>query len=197
MSSQQRPEKILQAMYELSRGTAKSLQYEDIVVEAFKLFPADFSLRGYPNYPDSSDLHKPLYGPLKRSGYVISANKTFKLTPKGVEHAKKLRLGESPSPDRLDRETQTEVSRLIESDAFRMIVSGRHDSVLDTDFYSYIGVTVRTPKNDFIGRLTAVRDAVIRYVRVIGNDEAEMLQSVQATLERKFQILIGKMGGVK
>ena len=49
-------------MYELAGGTTKSLKYEDIVVKAFERFPDEFALRGYPQFPDASDIHKPLYG---------------------------------------------------------------------------------------------------------------------------------------
>src|ERR1043166_4572614 len=76
----ERPEKILVAMHRLSSGTTKMLKYEDIVVEAFKVFPDEFALRGYSQYPDSSDVHKPLYGILKRNGLVRAAHKTFGLT---------------------------------------------------------------------------------------------------------------------
>jgi len=75
--SHERPEKILVAMSRLANGSTKPLKYEDIVVQAFEMFPKDFALRGYPNYPDSSDIHKPLYGILKRRGLVRAAHKTF------------------------------------------------------------------------------------------------------------------------
>jgi hypothetical protein len=51
-------QKILATMYDLCGGESKPLQYEDIVVAAFKRYPEDFQLRGYPQYPDSSDPRK-------------------------------------------------------------------------------------------------------------------------------------------
>ena len=48
-------------MFDLCGGQAKSLQYEDIVVASFKKCPEDFQLRGYPQYPDSSDAHNQLF----------------------------------------------------------------------------------------------------------------------------------------
>jgi hypothetical protein len=86
-----RPEKILIAMLRLSGGTSRPLEYEDIVVQAWRLFPEDFGLRKYVReHPDASDIHKPLYGPLKGRGYVLSGNKKFKLTEKGVSFAAEL-----------------------------------------------------------------------------------------------------------
>src|SRR5438105_4357540 len=119
----QRPEKIIVAMNLLSEGTMKSLRYEDIVVKAFELFPEEFALRGYPKYPDSSDIHKPLYGPLKRSGYVLANNKQFRLTQKGLERAKELtttgRRNEKPAVERLTRDKEIELERIYQTEAFR------------------------------------------------------------------------------
>lgn len=71
--------KILLAMLRLSEGSSRALEYEDIVVQAWKLFPEDFGLRKYVGeYPDASDIHKPLYGPLKERGFVLSGNKQAK-----------------------------------------------------------------------------------------------------------------------
>ena len=47
-------QKILATMFDLCGGTAKPLQYEDIVVEAFKKYSEDFQLRVYPQYPNLS-----------------------------------------------------------------------------------------------------------------------------------------------
>src|SRR2546427_2857328 len=113
--SRERPGKILVAMLKLSNGTTKSLKYEEIVVKAFQLFPDEFALRGYPQFPDSSDVHKPLYGVLKRGGMVRAANKTFSLTQRGVETAHRLvesagqTLERARSADRMTRDVQLEV----------------------------------------------------------------------------------------
>src|SRR5438874_11944341 len=88
--TRERPEKILLAMYDLASKGSGFQKYEDIVVKAFEMFPDEFALRGYPKYPDSSDIHKPLYGPLKRKALIRSANKMFGLTTRGAEVAKRL-----------------------------------------------------------------------------------------------------------
>ena len=54
MKTLTKPQKILAIMYELCKGAPQALLYEDIVVAAFKKYPEDFQLRGYPEYPDSS-----------------------------------------------------------------------------------------------------------------------------------------------
>ena len=100
MQALSRPQKILAVMFELCHGDATALQYEDIVVAVFKRYPEDFQLRGYPQYPDSSDVHKPLYE-MKQQGLIRSANKTFELTPRGLEVASSLVHSARESKDRL------------------------------------------------------------------------------------------------
>src|SRR5262245_12423231 len=101
-------------MHRLSRGTTRPLKYGDIVVEAFKMLPDESALRGHPEFPDSSDIHKPLYGPLKRAGFVIAAQKSFRLTSRGVERAEQLvakagkKLEESRDGNRLARDLALE-----------------------------------------------------------------------------------------
>src|SRR5262249_39823895 len=157
--SRERPEKIVVAMFKLSGGKTTALKYEDIVVEAFKLFPDEFALRGYPEYPDSSDIHKPLYGVLKRGGLVRSANKTFSLTQRGIEVGRRMAEASSRAPtaprraDRMTRDVELEVERMAGSAALRLHVEENDARILDTDFYAFLGCTVRTPRNEFLGRL--------------------------------------------
>ena len=97
--------KILKAMEALSKGTTKPVRYEDIVVKAFEMFPREFQLRGHPQYPDSSDIHKPLYNPLREKGFVRKAdNKTFALTKAGLEEVRgQQQPPEATSGQRLSR----------------------------------------------------------------------------------------------
>ncbi|NTU46330.1 hypothetical protein HGA88_01770 [Candidatus Roizmanbacteria bacterium] len=164
-----RSQKILLSLYQLSNGASKQVRFEDIAVAAYKNFAADFQLKGYPQYPDTGDIiHKPLYSELKKGGYILSGNKYFSLTPKGITYAKKL-LSISQNKDinaqsqplvKLTVDQQKELDRLKSSVAVELFLKGRPDEILDIDFYSYLGVTVRTNKYDFLGRLRTVEDAI-------------------------------------
>lgn len=159
-----RGEKILTFLYELGNGGRAKIRYEDIVAGLFKKYPHDFHLKGYPEYPDSGDLiHKPLYD-FKKKGYLNAANKVFSLTERGVEYAKQL-LIDSPTPsgsadDRLSRTAATELSRVKNLEGFGLFVKGEHSKLSDSDFYAYLGVTVRTQKNAFIGRVETMNAVV-------------------------------------
>jgi hypothetical protein len=191
----ERPEKIVLAMHKLSGGTTKPLKYEDIVVTAFRMFPEEFALRGYPEYPDSSDIHKPLYGPLKRRGLVRNANKTFALTERGVEVCSVLnaRLAGKPvkaaSGDRMDRVLSGEVEKMLATAAYRFFINDQQAKILDTDFYAFLGCTVRSHANDVLGRVTITEDAVKEAKRLSYPDKenANRLADVWKFLKTRFQ----------
>jgi hypothetical protein len=158
----ERHEKILRAIFEVASGTTQVCAYEDIVVQAWKMWPEEFGLRGYVHeHPDSSDLHKPLYGPLKREGLVRSSNKKFGLTERGLATVERLRAGgelRHIDRGRLERDEKAEVLRLVDRPAVRMLPSP--DELLDTDLYDFYGVTVRTKPGEFAGRLRTVDAAI-------------------------------------
>lgn len=162
-----RGEKILTFLYEFGNGERTKIRYEDIVAGLFKKYPHDFHLKGYPEYPDSGDLiHKPLYD-FKKKGFLNASNKVFSLTERGVEFAKQLLDGNVPSgsaDDRLSRSSTTELSRVKNLEGLDLFMSGEQSKLSDTDFYAYLGVTVRTQKNAFIGRLETM-NATIDEVR--------------------------------
>jgi hypothetical protein len=155
---------ILLSIYRVADGTTRLSAYEDIVVEAWKLFPQEFGLRGYVDkYPDSSDLHKPLYGPLKRDGYVRVQNKKFGLTESGLAAAERLRKPdqiESSELGRVRRDQRLEFERLSKKPSVALLEEGRVNEMVDTDLYDFYGVTVRTKPADFAGRVTTVDAAI-------------------------------------
>lgn len=194
-----RPEKIIVAMYKLSKGTTQPCRYEDIVVKAFELFPEDFQLRGYPSFPDSSDVHKPLYGPLKKLGLVRAANKMFSLTEKGLTRAKEfvrvINGNQSAKVERLTRDIVQEINRLKGTTAVRLFLASNGDKVLDTDFYAYLGATVRTERNDFLGRLHAVGEAVETAAKLDPQPIHLKLKELHSLLLAKFDDIVKRRQG--
>ncbi len=195
-----RPEKILLAMCDLSKCTTSPCQYEDIVVKAFEMFPKDFQLRGHPQYPDSSDIHKPLYGPLKRQGYVRAANKSFALTDFGLEKAKSLQgkvstSAKGPTGSRLDRSALLEIEKISRTATFQLYMEGKHDDILDTDFYSYLSVNVRTNKNDFLGKLNSLSEILASACKLDSSPLHSKLLEMHRFLIKKYDSLIKKKTG--
>lgn len=177
-SNLSRSEKILLYLFEIANGGRAKIRYEDIVAGLFKKYPHEFHLKGYPEYPDSGDLiHKPLYD-FKKKGYLNAANKVFSLTERGVELAQQLsgrQIVNEPLGDRLSRSTESELTRVKGLEGFNLFVEGKKEKLSDGDFYNYLGVTVRTPKNSFLGRLETMQ-ATIEELK--NNDKKEIYKTL-------------------
>jgi len=186
MKKTPKSQKILVAMFDLCSGQPKALVYEDIVVAAFKKYPEDFQLRGYPQYPDSSDVHKPLYGDLKKKGLVRNADKTFELTEYGLDIARQVLRLEADDKNRLSRQEEHEINRILNSAALRLFAQNQSHSILDTDFFEYLGVTARTDKNVFMGRLNVVEQAVRAHMTKRNETLSEALQQLHSFLLNRF-----------
>jgi hypothetical protein len=199
----ERPEKILVAMYKLANGPSAFLKYEDIVVKAFEMFPNEFALRGYPNFPDASDVHKPLYGTLKKKGLVKSADKQFALTARGSQVAQALleRSGETirskSNAERIDRVSENEVERMLKAEAFSFFVDGKKERILDIDFFAFIGCTMRTHHLTFQGRMHVCQAAIDAAVKFGWPDSAnaQLLSALMKFLRSKFHQEIALMKG--
>jgi hypothetical protein len=200
-----RAEKILLILYKLSRESKAKIRFEDIAVSAFKTFPEDFQLKGYPEYPDTGDIiHKPLYSDLKKKGLVLSGNKYFSLTNKGLEKGKILNdilLGRHKfQKDQLKFTVaqRSEIENIISSTAYKLFIENKKEDILDIDFYNYLKVTVRTNKYDFLGRLQALEDA-INILGLKNPSLANSIQSLHKFLLKKFdknvQFFMQKKGG--
>jgi hypothetical protein len=184
----ERHAKILLAMYYRSSGTTTLLPYEDIVVEAFERFPEDFQLRGHPQYPDASDIHKPLYEKLSKDGYVSGANKQFKLTKLGLMTAETLleheqSFGGRKPQVRVDREDERELARLRATRAHDLYSQGRGGEVVDSDFYAFFKVSPRTKRHEFAGRLRVVEELLQRALGA-GHDVDDLEHTREFLTER-------------
>ena len=189
-----RADKILIVLYELSKGTTKSLHYEDIVVTLFKKYPRDFAMRGYPKYPDSEGVNREFYrGGMKKSGLINYSNRVFSLTDKGLNYVEKIfdlsRNEKLVRTEKLSRFADKEIKRIRGTEGFKLFIQGETQKVNDTDFYTYLGITPRTPKNDFLGRLNTVNEAVreLKERRNKSNLDFKMIDYHNFLLERKFK----------
>jgi len=159
-----RVDKILLTMYELSKGRKKNLKFEDIVVALFRKYKEDFHLRGYPQYPDSEIVNKAIYSHLRKDGLVRYGDKIFSLTDKGLAYSadlKKRLIGKKIiTPTKLSRFMDKEISRIRDLEGFKLFLEGKRERIIDTDFYSYIGVSVRTEKDEILGRLKIMEEII-------------------------------------
>ena len=181
-------DKILVVLYEMSQAKHSTFKYEDVIVTLFKKYPEDFHLRGYPEYPDSSN--QSFYS-LRKNGLIQVRNKFIKLTEKGVASAKQA-LTAQPGPSqkqskRLRRDIIQEIDRIKSTEVFKLFVKDDKDQIVDSDFFIYLGVTVRTERTDFEARIKTIKD-VIDDIRKY--DEYKIVIDLHNHLFEKYEELI-------
>jgi hypothetical protein len=188
--------RIIEALFTLSPGGPRVVNYEDIVVRAWEMHPADFGLRGYADkYPDASDIHKRLYNRLKSRGWVRTAGqKKFALTPSGWEWAHAMFSGAdsqgSGAPGtRLGRTAQLEIDHLRRSKAIELYAAGLSSEILDTDFYAFYRTSVRATPQTFEARM-AVVDQALSQAEQAGLPEARALREIDHFLRDRYASII-------
>ena len=197
-------QKVLLALYRLWKEGRKKVRYEDIVVCVFKDYPADFHLKGYPEFPDTGDaVHKPLYDYRKR-GMVSASNKMFSLTAHGVAEAERLLAVEKGRPGlretghRLERDAQIELDRIKQLEGFKLFMNGKSEEIIDSDLFEYLGVSVRSARNDFIGRLETMKSTIAAVVASGPKDPISVAAlQFHDFLMNRFAVEIGSKAGRK
>lgn len=189
-----RAEKMLLFIYEHGKAKKVRIRYEEIVVGLFKKYPEDFHLKGYPEYPDSGDgMHQPLYL-FKKNGYITGMNKIFTLTDSGLDFARKIKEKTIGLPidttNRVSRNTSIEVSRVSLQEGFSLFVAGNKENVSENDFYIYLGITARTSRSLFSGRLETMRFVIEELKNEKGNDLYGNIIKYNEFLFTKYQAVI-------
>lgn len=172
-------QKILLVLFELSRGEKKNLKFEDISVALFKKFSKDFHMKGYEEYPDSGDsIKRPLYT-FRDKGLLSARNMIFSLTEKGLDIALKITNKVSGKnileKDNFDRYIEREILRITNLNGFKNFIANKINDVFDTDFFDYLGISVRASRMDFKGRLRYIDD---------------IIKSLKSTDAKKFELII-------
>lgn len=185
------PQKLLLVIYDLANGTKKTIPYTKIVVEAYKKYKADFHLPGYPEYPDSETVSKELYRTqTKKVGLITYGNKLFSLTDKGIDVISKLKKAVQGkriySHKKFDKYIDKEIKRIKNLYSLKHFFDNDLDKILDTDFYGYLGVTVKTEKNIFFSRLSLMKEVVDEMKKNI-NKEFEILIRFHDFMVKKFK----------
>jgi len=182
-------EKLLCVIYEMLSGKQGTLKYEDISVKAFTRYPNEFQLRGYPNYPDTEHTSKRIYD-LRKEGLIQVRNKYVTLTEKGITYAKQIIKTQSKPQKlhyKLSRDILSEIDRIKNTDAFQLFVTDKRDQIVDTDFFAYLGTTVRTERTDFKARIKTIED-VIETIKT--KEEYKLIVDLHNYLFERFKDIV-------
>jgi len=191
---------VVYSIYSLHRQ-GSAIQAEDIISACFLLFPRRFSLRKYPQWPDSSIVSR-RWSECKSKGYLRgNALEGFQLTARGVRRAEKIEksLGKvkiKPVPSsktklplqpvltvhpELKARAKKYIHSIESSDAYRHYK--RKAQVNEYDFRSLLLCTMESPPATLARNMEQFKD----YVRI--HDRMDLLTFLESS-EEKFAHLL-------
>jgi len=162
-------DKVLISLYKASKGKTERVPFEILVLNAWKNFPADFSLPNYPEHPDSSVIAKRLYSDLITKRFVVSLkNKVYRLTEKGVVEAQKIlglaetkKENKKKSPDiLLNRDEEQFLENALRSKTFLVWRNGSKQELIDYDVRVFFQFSTGTPIKERKRRVETADDAI-------------------------------------
>jgi len=194
---------VIYAIYYLHKQGSE-ITSEDIVSACFVLFPKRFSMRKYPQYPDSSVVSR-RWSDCKSKGYLKgNATKGFQITARGIKRAEKVEksLGAPLKPVRVRKAKTIKASatpaqkihpelktyakkyvRSIEmSDAYKHYQ--KKQPINEFDFRSLLLCTMESPAATLLRNLNQFKE----YVNI---HERKDLLSFLEFCEDKFSSLLG------
>ena len=177
---------------------------EDLISACFVLFPNRFSMRKYPQYPDSGIVSR-RWGDCKSRGYLRgNATKGFKITAKGIRRAEKVEkslgnpLKRAPAPKSTSKKKSASaqtvhpelkahagkyVRSIRASDAYKNY--RKQQSLNEFDFRSMLLCTMESPPTTLARNMEQFKEYVNIYKR---KDLLVFLEFCEV----KFSHLLGK-----
>lgn len=187
---------VLVSLAKAAAGTTRKVPYEELVLQAWRDFPAAFSLRNHPEHPDASDVHKKLYGTLKTDGLILAlGDKVFRLTDKGVSRAAQLstaiRTAENPVQERgrLSREQRNFIDHALRSRVFEAWKQGKADQLVDYDARVFFQFSIGTSPKDRKRKVEFARESIAA-ARELGLETSDELAGLADHLINSFGSLL-------
>lgn len=158
-------EKLLFAAYLLTSEGQTIFSVEDLIVRAFRAFPQGFSMKGYPEYPDSNVVLTQVMGkeaPLIIRGWLEKTGvKQYRLTPKGLDDINRLENGQIGIANvRLGRPMEEGLALLLNSTAFKLFRSHQQEKITFHQYCRFAGLSVRDKWQKVQNKLASVEHAV-------------------------------------
>ena len=181
------PEKLLLAALDLTERS-RSFSAEDLVVQAWKMFPDSFGLAGYADqFPDSNRILTNIMGTkgVRGKGWLRKVGeKQYAVTSKGLADGAALKSRESYGSGgshlealraELDRRTTGDLQRLISTNAARRALGQLSGNLSFNDACGFWDITVRSNANTLNTRLSEVTDLLSRTRELLLEQETDRL----------------------
>ena len=195
-------DKILLAIYELDkkRKEGEKITKEEMVIKVWKMFPEDFCIKGYPQYPNA-DISK-YVTKLFKDNLLKGSFYNYILTLKGKEYAERLltfgpvvlKKGEIISST---RQIDSEVSRIKSSKIFQLFLKGEKEFI-ESDLFDFLGTSSRSfndaNKTPFISKYNFIVKEVIPFCEKIKSKDgyAKQIVILWGIFSEKFKETLNK-----
>jgi hypothetical protein len=193
--------KILRSIYELDKNKKErdKITKEMMVVKSWKMFPSDFSMKGYPQYPNA-DISKYITA-LFRTNFLKGGFHNYKITEKGKKFIEEEKIKKQPKKSidktKIPRYIEFEINRILASKVFEYFSGGKED-FLETDLFEFLGTSARSFKDNnqsnFLSRYNLVAKEVIPFCQKNKNLDSRLegIVNLWKSLQNKFSSLLKK-----
>jgi hypothetical protein len=173
------------------------MTFENIVVAAFRMFPAKFSLEGFSEYPDAARTNRALLQlrPKYRNWARGNVGKGFVLTESGLAEAGRVRdiLISGKAPEKGGRvrrqkpktmDLTRDLGTVVDSGLFSKWREQRLGEGTILELLDMLQAYVYTPPKALRERIEGIENAAIQVGRA---DVAEFLREVRRTFDKQFR----------
>lgn len=195
--------KILKAIYELEKDKKSigKITKETMVIKAWKMFPSEFSIKGYPQYPNA-DISKYITA-LFRKNLLRGGFYNYKITEKGkkfIEEEKekpKKQTKNLSNTNKTPRYIELEINRILKSKVFEYFSTGKKD-FLEIDLFEFLGTSARSFKDsnqsNFLAKYNLIVKEVIPFCQKnsSSNMSIEKIVELWNLLQSKFSNILKK-----
>ncbi len=175
-------DKALIAIYELEKyrkGTDK-ITVEDVAVRLWKKYPTEFSMKGYPQYPNvdiQKYITKLLVNHLINGGVF-----NYVITAKGTERAKSLMSGKvvtkAQITSEIRRDIKIEIERILNSKVFTYYTTTQKPRFVESDLFDFMGTSSRSlmthNQSIFISKYNTITKDVIPFCQQQSKNDKRM-----------------------
>lgn len=192
-------DKILLAIYTLNKKHAESgkITKEEMVVKVWEMFPEDFCIKGYPQYPNA-DISKYITR-LFKENLLKGSFFNYVITSKGKEYAESIMPDTKNDKKKIvisgSREIEAEIKRIKNSKIFHLFLNGE-SNFLESDLFDFLGTSARSlldsNKTIFISKYNLIMKEVIPFCGKIKkrDPEAEKIILLSDILIQKFRDIL-------
>ena len=177
-----------------SNDSKQKLSAEDIVLECWLINPDKHSLRGYPQFPDSSVITKRI-GEMKGKKGLLNGSVMGGYTLTDISKAKYKEVSKSITLKRVDEKKvkgssditissldEAPYKRLIRTPAYQKFKEKKTEQIVESDFLYFYGINWQTSKAVVQGKIKNVDSVISNFA-----DKDKTLKEVRDFLNTKFE----------